>query len=96
MNSQWAIAILLLAALALASWPFLFKRFALFGPLKAAHPWLLVLESLLAYAAFVLLGRALEQSLGQVTPQAWQFYAVTFCLFCTLSFPGFVYRYLLK
>lgn len=96
MNSQWAIAILLLAALALASWPFLFKRFAVIGPLKAAHPWLLVLESLLAYAAFVLLGRALEQSLGQVTPQAWQFYAVTFCLFCTLSFPGFVYRYLLK
>lgn len=96
MNSQWAIAMLLLAALALANWPFLFQRFAVFGPRKAAHPWLLVLESLLAYAVFVLLGRALEQSLGQVAPQAWQFYAVTFCLFCTLSFPGFVYRYLLK
>ena len=96
MNSQWAIAILLLAALALASWPFLFKRFVVFGPLKATHPWLLVLESLLAYAVFVFIGRALEQSLGQVAPQAWQFYAVTFCLFCTLSFPGFVYRYLLK
>ena len=38
----------------------------------------------------------LEHSLGQVAPQSWEFYAVTGCLFLTLAFPGFVYRYLYK
>jgi hypothetical protein len=38
----------------------------------------------------------LEHSLGQVAPQGWEFYAVTGCLFLTLGFPGFVYRYLYK
>jgi hypothetical protein len=38
----------------------------------------------------------LEQSLGQIAPQGWEFYAITGTLFVTLAFPGFVYRYLLK
>lgn len=96
MSSAWAIALLLFAAFGLASWPFVLKRFLVLGPAKASHPWLLVLEWLLAYGVFVVLGRALEGNIGQVAPQAWQFYAVTACLFCTLAFPGFVYRYLLK
>ena len=41
-------------------------------------------------------GLALENQAGQITPQGWQFYAVTGALFVTFSFPGFVYRYLIK
>mgnify|MGYP001605224038 FL=1 len=41
-------------------------------------------------------GLALENQAGQIAPQGWQFYAITGALFVTFSFPGFVYRYLLK
>jgi hypothetical protein len=41
-------------------------------------------------------GLILEQRVGQIAPQAWQFYAITATLFVTFAFPGFVYRYLLK
>jgi len=38
----------------------------------------------------------LEQTMGQIALQAWEFYAVTATMFITLAFPGFVFRYLLK
>ncbi|HCL87750.1 MAG TPA: DUF2818 domain-containing protein, partial [Comamonadaceae bacterium] len=38
----------------------------------------------------------IEQRAGQIAPQNWEFYAVTGALFVTLSFPGFVYRYLVR
>lgn len=41
------------------------------------------------------LSSLLEKSAGQIAPQGWEFYAITLALFVTLSFPGFVYRYLL-
>jgi len=43
-----------------------------------------------------LLAFALEQRAGQVSPQGWEFFAITWALFMTFAFPGFVYRYLLK
>ena len=50
---------------------------------------------LLVYAALVaVLGRALEAHVGQAAPQRWEFYAVWGCVFLTLAFPGFVWRYL--
>lgn len=42
------------------------------------------------------LGLLLEQAVGQVYPQRWEFYATTAALFLTLAFPGFVFRYLRK
>ena len=33
-------------------------------------------------------------TLGQISPQGWEFYAVTACLFLVFSFPGFVYKVL--
>ena len=38
----------------------------------------------------------LEQRLGQIAPQGWQFYAITGTLFITFAFPGFIYRYLFR
>jgi hypothetical protein len=35
-------------------------------------------------------------TLGQITPQDWEFYAVTSCLFLVFAFPGFVYKVLWK
>lgn len=29
---------------------------------------------------------------GQVSPQDWEFYAITVCLFLVFSFPGFIYK----
>ena len=42
------------------------------------------------------LSLALEQRLGQIYPQHWQFYAVSLAMFVVLAFPGFVMRYLVR
>jgi hypothetical protein len=31
-------------------------------------------------------------TLGQTSPQGWEFYAVTFSLFLVFAFPGFIYK----
>ena len=53
---------------------------------------------LLITAYFVVggIGFAIESYLGKTTGQRWEFYAITFALFVTFAFPGFVYRYLLR
>ncbi len=95
-GTAWASGALLLLALFLANAPFFTGRFFLFGPSKAQRPGLLLLELVVAYAAFVAAGMALESYVGQRQPQAWQFYAVSASLFLSMAFPGFVWRYLLK
>lgn len=35
-------------------------------------------------------------TLGQVSPQSWEFYTVTFSLFLVFAFPGFIYKILWK
>ncbi len=35
-------------------------------------------------------------TLGQVSPQGWEFYTVTFSLFLVFAFPGFIYKILWK
>lgn len=83
-----------LAALA-ANLPFLSNRFlfvmALRGPKSLGHT---LLELLLCYFVVGGIALALEQSIGQIYGQGWEFYAVTAALFLTLAFPGFVFRYL--
>lgn len=37
-----------------------------------------------------------HSTFGQVSPQGWEFYAVTGCLFLVFAFPGFVYKMLWK
>ena len=96
MGQGAAMSGLLLLALMLANAPFVFSRFLGFAANKQQKPIWLILELLLAYGVFIGIGRAIEAHFGQNAPQAWQFYAVSFCLFLSMAFPGFVWRYLLK
>jgi hypothetical protein len=53
-------------------------------------------ELVLCYFVVGGVGLLFERRLGQITPQGWEFYAVTAALFVVLAFPGFTWRYLLK
>jgi hypothetical protein len=93
--SVWTV--LLLAVLA-ANLPFLNERLLGLAPRFAPAKSLAIrlAELVLLYFAVGGVGLLLERRAGQVTPQGWEFYAVTAALFVVLSFPGFTWRYLLK
>lgn len=55
-----------------------------------------LVETTVLYGFVGLLGVGFESSLGNVFPQRWEFYAITYSLFIILAYPGFVMRYLLK
>ncbi len=97
MNSSAMVWTVIALALVAANLPFVSNRLFLVRSLSGQKSlaWRLLELALL----YLLVGAAavgLEHSLGQVAPQSWEFYAVTGCLFLTLAFPGFVYRYLYK
>lgn len=96
--SQGASAglVILLAVLA-ANLPFVSQR--LLGVLTLKQPKILAVRlAELAVLYFLVggVGLLLENKAGQIAPQGWEFYAITATLFVTLSFPGFVFRYLFK
>lgn len=93
----WAVGLVLLAALIAANLPFANERLFMVGPRRdpKSVAWRLF-EMLLYAGAVFLLGRTLESKLGQASPVRWEFAAVWLCVFLTLSFPGFVWRYLRK
>ena len=37
-----------------------------------------------------------KQAIGNIHPQGWEFYVVTFFLFIVLSSPGFIYKVVWK
>ncbi len=95
-QNESIIAVILLALLA-ANWPFITQR--LFGVLKLANGKTLFIRLLELTALYFIvggIGLALEQRLGQIAPQKWEFYAITATAFVTFAFPGFIWRYLLK
>ena len=88
---------MLVAAFCAANLPFLSAR--LLGVVPLSRPKNLAIrlaELVVLYFAVGGLGLLLEQRLGRIAPQGWEFYAVTGALFLTLAFPGFVWRYLYK
>ena len=88
---------LVLLALLAANLPFISQRFMLVYPLSSTKTLSLrLLELVLWYFIVGALGLMLEQQVGQIAPQGWEFYAITGTLFVTFAFPGFVLRYLLK
>ena len=95
MGQTVSVWIVLLLAVVAANLPFLTERVLLVGPRRGSKnlAWRL-LELLLMFALLLGLGFALEGRIGQRQPQGWEFYAIALCLFLTLAFPGFVWRYL--
>lgn len=97
MTNSFAIWLVLLLSLVAANLPFLSTR--VLGVLQPKAPKSLgvrLLELLAFYFLAGAVGLLLEKRAGQIAPQTWEFYAITLTLFVTFSFPGFVYRYLLK
>ena len=94
-SSVWMV---LAAALAAANLPFLNERILGLLPHGAVRKGLglRLLELIVLYLLVGGLGLALENRLGQIYPQGWEFYAITATLFLTLAFPGFVWRYLVR
>jgi len=92
--SIWLVLVLAFCG---ANLPFVSER--VFGvlalPAGKGLPVRLV-ELLVLYFLVGGLGMLLEKRLGQISPQGWEFYAVTGAMFLTFAFPGFVWRYLYK
>jgi len=88
----------LLVALVAANLPFATDRLLGLVPLSARTKTLAVRLGELVFLYFVAggIGLLFESRVGQVSPQGWEFYAVTGALYIVLAFPGFTWRYLLK
>jgi hypothetical protein len=91
----WFIVLL---ALVCANLPFANQRLFLVIPLrgKRKSAWWRIVELIVLYFVVGAIGRTLEAQAGNLFPQGWQFYAVTFCLFLVFAFPGYTFRYLVK
>ena len=87
MSQSFYVALVIALALIAANVPFRANTKAL--------KWRLV-ELLIGYAVVIVIGLAIESHLGKTTGQGWEFYAITFALFISFAFPGFVIRYLLR
>jgi Protein of unknown function (DUF2818) len=97
MSQTASVWLVVLLAFVTANLPFISNRVLAVYALRTpkALPVRLA-EMLFWYLAIGGLGMLLEQHVGQIAPQGWEFYAITGALFITFAFPGFVYRYLLK
>jgi hypothetical protein len=93
--SAWLVIVVAFVA---ANLPFVLDRLVLgVFPWKTSKPLAIRAAELVVF--YVLaggLGLLLEKRAGQISPQGWEFYAITAALFLTFAFPGFVWRYLLK
>lgn len=92
-----AQTLLVIAALFAANLPFLTQITFLGLPCRKSPKGLplRLLELVFLYLILGLAAAGFESSAyGAVYPQRWEFYAITFCLFLVLAYPGFVYRYL--
>lgn len=87
--------ILLLLVLIAANAPFLTSRFfAIIKPKTGQKAfWMQLIELLVLYIVVGLVARGLEGQVGTVHQQDWEFYAVTWAMFCVFAFPAFVWRY---
>lgn len=97
MSQTASIWLVLVLAFCAANLPFLSQRVLGVVPLaRGKNLAVRLAELVVLYFVVGGIGLALENRLGQVAPQRWEFYAVTGTLFLTFAFPGFVWRYLFK
>ncbi len=95
MDQSLAVWLVLAVAIVAANLPYFSERLLLVGPRRAPKSagWRLLELVLMAVLSFAV-GVLLESRIGQRHAQGWEFYASAACLFITLGFPGFVWRYL--
>lgn len=97
MNNDVVVWGLLAMALIAANAPFLSNRlFFIVQPESGKNKpfWIRLAELIVLYIIVGLIGLALENKAnGQLHPQDWEFYWVTFFLFMVLAMPGFIYRH---
>lgn len=97
MSQTVSVWFVVLVAFMAANTPFLSHRFlAVLQPSKPKTLGIRFAELLIFYLLAGGMALFLESRAGQVSPQTWEFYAITGTLFVTFAFPGFVYRYLFK
>lgn len=98
MTQTYLVWLVLAAAVVAANLPFVNQRLFAVWPLKrqVKSVALRLLELLVLYGLVGAIGMVSEQRIGQISPQGWEFYAITLALFLTLAFPGFVFRYLVR
>jgi hypothetical protein len=95
MDQTVAVWIVLAVAVVAANLPYLSERVLIVGPRRTPKGgWWRLLELVLMAAFNWAVGTGLEWRIGQRQAQGWEFYAAGACLFATLGFPGFVWRYL--
>lgn len=95
MDQSAAVWLVLAVAVVAANLPYFNERLLLVGPRRAPKAaWWRLLELLLMAVLTFAVGTLLEARIGQRHAQGWEFYAAATCLFITLGFPGFVWRYL--
>lgn len=95
MDQSAAVWLVLAAAAFAANLPYVNERLLLVGPrLSPKGTGWRLLELVLMAALTFGLGTLLEMRIGQRHEQGWEFYVAATCLFITLGFPGFVWRYL--
>lgn len=97
MSQNIAVWLVVITALIGANLPFFTRRLLGLLPLKQEKGLALRLGELVVFYFLVgALALFLEQRLGRIAPQGWEFYAISGALFITMAFPGFVWRYLMK
>lgn len=85
-----------MSGLVLANMPFVSQKLlGIFSVTGGKSGWMRVGEFLACYVLVGALGFFLENRVGQIASQKWEFYAINLALFATFAFPGFIYRYLM-
>lgn len=98
MNVTFLVWMMIILAVFFANIPFLNERLFSVIPIRASIKpfWLRLIELAILYCAIGFIARLLEEHLGNVFEQKWEFFAITSFLFLVLAYPGFVLRYLRK
>lgn len=93
LQSGWLIIAIAIVA---ANLPWISEKIFFIGrPAEGKKSaWWRWLEWLVLYLLTGAITFGLENKLnGEIYPQDWEFYAVTFCLFLVFALPGFIFRH---
>ena len=95
-KSGLTVVLLILLSVCLANLPFLNERLlaCIALPFTSKPFWLRLFELTALYLLVGLVAHQLESNGGNVQSQRWEFYAITYCCFLVMAYPGFVWRYL--